>query len=317
MSDIALSAQRNAAENIEIVPTGAALGAEIRGLDLSQPVPEAAKQKLRQAWTDHLVLLWRDQKLPDTSFLKAAEIFGPTVEPAARKYQIAGGYTIGGERVPLDPRVSLVSNLDENGHPVKDNGTLGSYEVVWHSDNSYAEVPPAGSMIYSIVLPTNGGGDTWFNNQYLAYEELPQHLKRAIAGKMQLHDASRNSAGILRPTIKLPTKPEEVPGPLHPLVRVHPVSGKPALYLGRRREWPSNYIIGMSNDESEALLDELWAHATQPKYAWEHKWRLGDLVLWDNRCSMHYRTEVDSTQARVLFRTVVAGEAVLSKIAAI
>jgi taurine dioxygenase len=301
----------NAPESIVIAPTGAALGAEIRGMDLSQPVPDASKIKLRQAWADHLVLLWRDQKLPDVSFLQAAEIFGRTKEPAARKFQVAGGYAIGGRRVALDPRVSLISNLDENGVPVRDNGTLGSYEVIWHSDNSYVEVPPAGSMLFAIILPTDGGGDTWFNNQYLAYDELPADLKQAIEGKAQLHDASRNSAGVLRPTVELPTTPEEVPGPVHPLVRVHPVTGKRALYLGRRRDWPSNYIIGMSNAQSERLLDRLWAHATQDKYAWEHQWRVGDLVLWDNRCCMHYRSEVDPTQARVLYRTVVNGEPVI------
>jgi taurine dioxygenase len=308
----ARSGEVNAPENIEIVPTGKAVGAEIRGIDLSQPVPEASKAKLREAWADHLVLLWRDQKLPDESFLDAAEIFGITKEPAARKFQLAGGYRIGGKRVPLNARVSLISNLDEEGQPVLDNGGLGSYEVVWHSDNSYVEDPPAGSMLYAVVIPTNGGGDTYFNNQYLAYEELPEELKQAIAGKSQLHDASRNSAGVLRPTVKLPTTPEEVPGPAHPLVRTHPVTGRKALYLGRRRDWPSNYILGMPNDESERLLDRLWAHATQEKYAWGHKWRVGDLILWDNRCAMHYRTPVDPKQPRVLLRTVIQGEAVVA-----
>jgi taurine dioxygenase len=301
----------NAPEHIEIVPTGAALGAEIRGVDLSRPVPETTKALMRKAWADHLVLLWRDQTLPDISFLEAAAIFGVTKEPAARKYQVEGGYKIGGRIVPLHPHVSLISNLNEEGEPVMHNGALGSAEVVWHSDNSYVEVPPAGSMLYAVVIPTNGGGDTYFNNQYLAYEELPEELKRAIEGRSQRHDASRNSAGVLRPTVKMPTTPEEVPGPVHPLVRVHPVTGRRALYLGRRRDWPSNYIIGMPNDESEKLLDRLWAHATQPKYAWEHKWRVGDLVLWDNRCTMHYRTEVDVNQARVLYRTVVKGEPVI------
>ena len=302
----------NAPEQVRVVPTGKALGAEIRGVDLAQPLPEATKALLRKAWADHLVLLWRDQKLPDNSFLEAAEIFGTTKEPANRKYQVAGGYKVGGRRVPLDPRVSLISNLDEDGNPVLDNGGLGSYEVVWHSDNSYVEAPPAGSMLYAVIIPQNGGGDTWFNNQYLAYEELPAELRQAIAGKSQLHDASRNSAGVLRPTVKLPTRPEEVPGPAHPLVRVHPVTGRKALYLGRRRDWPSNYILGMPNDASERLLDQLWAHATQPKYAWGHQWRVGDLILWDNRCAMHYRSEVDATQARVLLRTVVEGEPLIA-----
>jgi taurine dioxygenase len=137
---------------------------------------------------------------------------------------------------------------------------------------------------------------------------LPDDLKRAIEGKYQVHDSSRNSAGVLRPGVKLPTKPEEVEGPTHPLVRVHPVTGRRALYLGRRRVWPSNYIIGIPNEESERLLDRLWAHATQPKYAWTHKWRVGDLVLWDNRCCMHDRTKVDVTQRRVMHRTTIKGE---------
>jgi taurine dioxygenase len=302
----------NAPENVQVVPSGKAVGAEIRGVDLAQPVPEATREIMRQAWADHGVLLWRDQKLPDISFLEAAGIFGVTKEPAARKYQVAGGYKVGGKIVPLHSHVSLISNLDENGNPVKDNGTLGSYEVIWHSDNSYVEVPPAGSMLYAVIIPENGGGDTWFNNQYLAYEELPEDLKRQIAGKSQIHDSTRNSAGVLRPTVKMPTTPEEVPGPAHPLVRVHPVTKKRALYLGRRRDWPSNYIIGMPNAESEALLDKLWAHATQPKYAWGHKWRVGDLVLWDNRCCMHYRSEVDASQPRVLYRTVVKGDPVIA-----
>ncbi len=301
----------NLPEQVQIIASGAALGAEIRGVDLSRAVPDATRALLRKAWADHLVLYWRGQRLPDMSFLDAAGIFGVPKEPAARKYEVAGGYKIGGKRVPLHPHVTLISNLDEDGNPVKDNGGLGSYEVVWHSDNSYAEVPPAGSMLYSVVLPVNGGGDTWFNNQYMAYDELPDDMKAAIKGQSQIHDASRNSAGVLRPTVRLPTKPEEVPGPAHPLVRVHPVTGKRALYLGRRRDWPSNYIIGMSNDESEALLDRLWAHATQPRYAWKHDWQVGDVVLWDNRCAMHYRSEVDAAQPRVMLRTVINGEAVI------
>ena len=149
----------NSPENVQVVPSGAAVGAEIRGVDLSRPLPEATKELMRKAWADHGVLLWRDQKLPDISFLEAAGIFGVTKEPAARKYQLAGGYKIGGKIVPLHPHVSLISNLNEEGVPVKDNGALGSYEVVWHSDNSYVEVPPAGSMLYAVVLPVNGGGD--------------------------------------------------------------------------------------------------------------------------------------------------------------
>jgi taurine dioxygenase len=300
----------NTLASFHVIQTGAALGAEIKGVDLSLPVPEDVRAALRQAWADHLVLLFRGQDIDDHQLIAAAGIFGPPHDSASRKYHLSAGKKVDNRfMISEHPSVSIISNLDGNGDPVKDNGSLGSYEVVWHTDNSYVAIPPAGSMLYALVIPVNGGGDTSFNNQYLAYEELPDDLKRAIAGKSQVHDSSRNSAGVLRPGVRLPTKPEEVEGPVHPLARLHPLTGKPALYLGRRRVWPSNYIVGMDNADSEALLDRLWAHATQPKYAWTHRWRVGDIVLWDNRCCMHYRTEVDSSQARVMHRTTIRGEA--------
>jgi len=302
----------NSAAAIEVVPSGAALGAEIRGIDLSLPVPDDVKILLRRAWADHLVLLFRDQNIDDDQLIAASGIFGPPHDAASRKYHLKAGKKVDNAfMVSRHPNVSIISNLDDNGRPVRDNGALGSYEVVWHSDNSYVDVPPAGSMLHALQLPVDGGGDTSFNNQYLAYEELPEELKRATDGRRQVHDSSRNSAGVLRPGVKLPTRPEEVEGPTHPLVRIHPVTGRRALYLGRRRVWPSNYIVGLSNEESESLLDRLWAHATQPKYAWMHKWRVGDLVLWDNRCCMHYRSEVDARQPRILHRTTIKGEPVI------
>ena len=304
----------NTLAGLRIIPTGAALGAEIQGVDFSAPVPDAVKDRLRQAWADHLVLLWRGQTINDDQLLAASGIFGPPHEAASRKYHLNVGKSVDNQfMISRHPSVSIISNLGPDGKPVRDNGSLGSYEVVWHTDNSYVEVPPAGSMLYSLEIPREGGGgETSFNNQYLAYDELPEELKRAIEGKSQVHDSSRNSAGILRPGVKLPTRPEEVEGPVHPLVRVHPVTGRRALYLGRRRDWPSNYILGMSNDESEALLDKLWAHATQPKYAWTHKWRVGDVVMWDNRCCMHYRSEIDPAQRRIMHRTTIKGEPVMA-----
>ncbi|MCA9972099.1 MAG: TauD/TfdA family dioxygenase, partial [Anaerolineales bacterium] len=167
--------------------------------------------------------------------------------------------------------------------PVEKNDGLGSEEVVWHSDNSYIERPPAGSTLYAREIPRDGSGRTFFNSQYAALETLPEHLAEAIAGRRSKQDASRNSAGVLRPGVTLPTCPEEVPGPMHSLVRVHPDTGRKALYLGRRRQWPSQYIEGYSNDESEALLDALWAHATDPRLQWMHEWRVGDMLVWDNR----------------------------------
>ena len=134
------------------------------------------------------------------------------------------------------------------------------------------------------------------------------YLKAAVDGRRSKQDASRQSAGGLRPGLKKPERPEEVPGPLHPLVRVHPDTGRRTLYLGRRRVYPSQFIEGLTQAESEAALDRLWAHATQPSLAWTHVWRQGDFLVWDNRCAMHRREEVDPTQRRVMFRTQFEGQ---------
>ena len=310
----AATAHVNTLAAFQIIPTGAALGAEIRGVDFSMAVPEDVREALRRAWAHHLVLLFRRQQLTDDQLLAASGVFGPPHEAASRKYHLDTGAEVDDRHmISRHASVAIISNLDPNGNPVRDNGGLGSYEVVWHTDNSYVEVPPAGSMLHALELPPPGaGGDTSFSNQYLAYDELPDELKRAIEGKSQVHDSSRNSAGVLRPGVKMPTTPEEVQGPVHPLVRVHPVTGRRALYLGRRRAWPSNYILGMPNAESEALLDKLWKHATQPKYAWTHRWTVGDVVLWDNRCCMHYRTEIDTAYRRVMHRTTIKGEPVIA-----
>jgi len=299
----AAAVRPNTLDALQVVPTGRPCGAEIRGVDLTQPVPSDLAAALRAAWLDHLVLLFRDQYLDAAQYLAAARLFGQPVEGGKRRYMKAAGLTLD-ERFP---ELHILSNLDADGRPVQDNGDLGSLEVVWHSDNSYVEAPPAGSCLYSLEVPTHSG-NTSFNNQYLSYETLPTELKAAIAGRRSKQDASRNSAGVLRPGLKKPGRPEDVPGPMHPLVRVHPDTGRPALYLGRRRVYPSQFVEGLAEDKSEALLDRLWAHATQDSLAWTHVWRAGDFLVWDNRCAMHRRDEVDHTQRRIMFRTQFEGQ---------
>jgi taurine dioxygenase len=300
----------NTIDTLQVIPSGSAVGAEVRGVDLSKPIPDAVEQALRAAWSEYLVLLFRDQEMTSAQYLRAASIFGKPQVGAARAYYEKSGKLDSLLTLP-EPEISILSNLGSDGVPVKENSGLGSLEVVWHSDNSYIEKPPAGSTLYAREIPDDGTGKTSFNNQYLAYEELPQELREAVEGKCSKQDASRNSAGVLRPGVKKPEVPEDVPGPMHPLVRVHPATGRKALYLGRRRVWPSQFIEGYSSERSEELLDQLWAHATQEKFAWTHVWRVGDMLVWDNRSAMHYREPVNSEQRRVMWRSQFEGEPVI------
>lgn len=277
---------------ITVIPSGAALAADVVGVDLTQPMPDATYQQIRKAWNDHLVLRFRSQKLDDPQFLNFARLFGEL-----EKAPIHAGTVV---ENPY-PEISVMSNIKVNGKSI---GNLGHYEAVWHSDMSYNELTPIGSLLYAIEVPPTGG-NTGFNNMYLAYETLPAALKRAIAGKTCRHDSSRNSAGELRKGFTEVTDPRAAPGANHPLVRTHPETRRNALFLGRRQ---SAYINGLPLDESEELLNRLWAHATKPEFEWYQVWQVGDLVMWDNRCAMHRRDAFDPNTRRLMHRTQLEGD---------
>ena len=297
----------NSAERLELIPTGGPLGAEVRGIEFSQPVDSDTAAALNRAWAEYQVLLFRDQDISPQDHVTASAVFGVPSAGANRAYYERQG------RLPVDaipdvPEITVISNLDRDGNPVMENEGLGSGEVVWHSDNSYVETPPAGSFLRALEVPPEGG-NTSFNNQYLAYESLPGDVKARLQGLYTKQDSSRNSAGVLRQGVTKPETLEDVPGPDHPLVRVHPVTGRKALYLGRRRVFPSQYVVGWPREESEALLDFLWDHATQDRFKWTHgPWRPGDMVLWDNRCVMHHRDAHAGTHRRIMHRTQLGKE---------
>ena len=297
----------NSADSLEIIPTGGPLGAEIRGVDFALPAGPGLAAALNQAWAAHLVLLFRGQHITDAQHIAATSLFGEPAIGASRAYFEKQG------RLPAEgdadyPEIAVISNLGADGQPVVENQGLGSGEVVWHSDNSYIETPPAGSFLRALEVPPEGG-NTAFTNQYLAYETLPVDVKARIRGLTTKQDSSRNSAGVTRPGVSVPRTLDEVPGPHHPLVRLHPVTGRKALYLGRRRVYPSQYVIGGKRAESEALLDFLWDHATQARLEWTHgPWRAGDMVLWDNRCVMHHRDAHSGTHRRIMHRTQLGRE---------
>jgi taurine dioxygenase len=286
-----------AARSLAVVPSGAALGADVEGIDLARPIEEATFRAIEAAWAEHLVLRFRGQRLDDAALMAFSRRLGPLdrapIAAAAGPADREKGY------------VTVISNIVVDGTPI---GGLGAYEAVWHTDMSYNERPPIASLLYAIEVPPSGG-DTGFTNMYLAYETLPAPLRDEVATLRCKHDASRNSAGELRRGFTEVEDPRETPGALHPIVRTHPVTGRKALFLGRRR---NAVIAGLALAESERLLDRLWAHATQPAFTWYQRWREGDLVLWDNRCTMHRRDAFDPATRRLMHRTQVSGEAVLS-----
>jgi len=296
-----------------VIPSGKALGAEVVGVDLAKPLTDDIVEFLQSAWRDNLVLLFRDQVLADEDLLTVAAALGGAQATGSRQYFIDAGYKAGSARVNRLPGISYISNLDEDGKPQENiREGSGSKALFWHTDNSYVENPPKGSLLYSVRVPVNGGGETVFANQYDAYDGLPAALKERIAGLHVRHDTSRNTSGGVRPTQTVPASREEITGPVHPLVRVHPDTGRKALYLGRRYASPSSYIVELDDAESESLLDTLWARATRPALRWSHAWRPNEALLWDNRCTMHSRTAADPTQPRELHRTLVMGEAIIA-----
>ena len=278
--------------SVSIIRTGKALGAEIQGVDL-QTVDANDFSIIYQAWLDHSVLLFRGQNLTDDDLIAFSEKFGDLdwapVQESGRRF------------VEGHPEIYVVSNVMENGAPI---GSLGAGEATWHTDMSYLEDPPKASILYALEVPASGG-NTYFNSMYRAYEFLPDAMKKRIEGKTLKHDATYNSGGYVRQGITAIDDPLTSPGTYHPLVCTHPETKRRVLYLGRRR---NAYIEGLSLQESESLLDELWIYANREELEWHNEWRVGDLVLWDNRCTMHRRDPFDASSRRVMHRTQIKGE---------
>ncbi len=286
--------QHPASDTIEIRPTGAALGAEIRGVDLHR-LDDALFERIHQAWLDHSVLLFRGQSLADSDLIGFSRRFG--------ELDIAPVQETGRRFVDGLPEIYVVSNvLGEDGAPI---GSLGAGEAVWHTDMSYLPQPPKMSLLYALEVPPQGG-ETGFSSMYAAYEALPPALQERARSLQIKHDGTYNSGGYLRQGVTATDDPRSSPGAVHPLVCTHPETGRRSLYLGRRR---NAYLIGLELAESEALLDELWHYATGPELSWYNDWRIGDLVLWDNRCTMHRRNAFPADSRRIMHRTQVRGQA--------
>ncbi len=271
----------------------APLGAFVHGLDAAKPLGPELGEALTAAWRKHLVLIARDQSLSDRQLIDFSRNFGELDPPGPNPY--------GGPFLADYPEINVISNVVEGGRPI---GNLGDGEAVWHADMTYVDLPPKGAVLYALEVPS-AGGDTYFADMFAAYEALPAEMKSRIAGLTAVHDAAHNSAGLLRKGYEEVTDVRKTPGARHPLVRTDPATGRKCLFLGRR---PHAYIVGLEVAESDALLDALWAHVADPRFAMAHQWRKGDLLMWLNLSVLHRRDAFDPAARRILHRTQIKGE---------
>lgn len=279
-------------EEIAVTPVGHPLGAEVTGVDLSKSISEGAFKKIRAAWLDHLVLVFRGQTLTDEHLVGFAARFGTPYEVPFAEYDRSSA---------LLPEIDVISNIVTDGQRI---GALGAGEAAWHTDMSVFDEPASATMLYGLEIPSTGG-NTRFANMYAAYESLPQMLRSKIEGRTSTHDLAYNASGQVRKGFAEVADKTKGPGAVHPIVRTHPDTHRRALFLGRRG---NGYIQGLSVGESDSLLELLWAHMTRPEFMWEHIWRAGDLIIWDNRCVIHGRGAFDESARRLLHRVTVKGE---------
>ncbi len=266
-------------------PLSPALGAEIVGVDLGQEIDDRAFAQIRDAWHEHLVILLRDQELSEDDQVRFAQKFGPPAVIHTKQF------------VRNHPAVMLISNVREDGKPI---GALPDGEMHFHTDQCHQERPAMASMLYAIEVP-RAGGDTLFANGYKAYETLPDALKLRIAGRKALNAYDYDTAAMKRGT----RLAEGVPSCVHPVVRTHPATGRKALYVNRLM---TVRIEGLPADESDELLDTLFAHQERRELVYEHVWRPGDLLMWDNRCTLHARTDFSPDERRLMRRVTILGE---------
>lgn len=286
-------ANNAARQNIEIRPLGGPLGAEVLGLDLSQPLSSEDFARIHRAHLDYHVLVFRDQRITPEEQISFSRRFGPLQIHVLHQFLLAN-----------HPEILIVSNIVENGQPVG----LGDAGHYWHSDLSYKEKPSLGSMLLARELPAEGG-DTLFANMHLAWDTLPQHLRDAVAGKSAEHTYLAKYAELQK---RSPWRPNlsaeqiaQVKPAVQPIVRTHPESGRKALFVS---EHFTTRIIGMPEDESKDLLEAIFAHSVRPEHLYRHQWAENDMVFWDNRSLMHLAAGTPDHLRRKLYRTTIEGD---------
>lgn len=276
---------------MKVIPLTPNFVAEIQEIQLDR-ITDSEFERLYAAWLQYGVLRIRNQDLDDEQLQAFSQRFGPLEEapfgrmPEAEKAKIKNRF------------VTTLSNIKVDGKPI---GGLGNDEATWHSDMTYSETPPPASLLLGIEIPDQGG-DTHFADQRAALAALPAAQRQRIESLSVKHNAAHTSVGKLRPGFEAFDDPRDAPGAIHPMIKTHNETGKPALYLGRR-EWA--YIPGMTVEESDDLLDALWTYVAIKEITWTQQWQPFDLIIWDNRCVMHRRDGFDQNSRRYMRRCQV------------
>jgi taurine dioxygenase len=280
---------------LDVRPEKFALGARVHGADLRE-LDDATAEQLRMALLQHLVLVIPKQELDDDDLVRVARHFGELALAPAPTERSSHQLHVG------PPEITVVSNVKKDGQPL---GELGDGEVVWHSDYSFKEVPAGARMLYGIEIPPAGqGANTVFINCYGSYDLLSSEMKQALAGRTIKQDTTLDTNLNRRLGAEQVDDIRKGAGPDHPIISTHPETGCNSLFLGRR---PRAYVNGLPLDQSEQLLDELWHHASQPRLQYEHEWRKGDLVIWDNRCTLHRRSSFNPAARRLMHAAQIVG----------
>lgn len=285
---------------LSVTRLGKTFVAEIGGVDLSKPLDEATVEAIRQAWWDNSILVLRDQHITQEQHIAFSRHFGELQ-----------GHTVKDWLLPTHPEILVLSNRGRGGVKPLENG--GAY---WHSDITYQQIPPMGSILHGLTVPPEGG-DTLYADMYAAYEALDDETKALIEGRNAIHNYKHRylkmAEGGKRPE-PTPEQLAEWQDVEHPIVLHHPDSGRKALFVN---EGFTVSVAGMEKDESDALLQRLYEHSAKPDFIYAHKWRPGDVVMWDNRCTMHCATMYDAEKyERTMHRTTIKGTAQLQAAAA-
>ncbi len=290
----AASLVSSAAQAFDVRPFTDKVGAEIVGLDLSRPLDDADFACVHQAHLDHHVVVFREQRITPQQQIDFSRRFGVLQIHVLKQFLLAN-----------HPEILIVSNIIEDGQPIG----LGDAGKFWHSDLSYKELPSLGSMLYAQELPSEGG-DTLFADMHRAWDTLPAHLRQAVEGRSAVHSYTAryrdgHNAVNWRPTLT-PEQLAQVVEVVHPVVRTHPETGRKALFVNENF---TTHIVGLPEDESRQILNEINAHSVGNNSVYRHRWQDGDMVFWDNRSLMHLAAGCPPELRRRLHRTTIQGDA--------